>query len=187
MTATPHSDRPAASAAADQPASRRRPVIAERAHHFRGSLGRFATGVAIVTFDGASKRHGITVNSFTSVSMDPPLVLVSIARNTRAHDELDGKAFTVNILGAEQRGLAQHFAGRPSHDPLWIEGRVAPRLAGVLAFFECSPWAAYDGGDHTLYLGQVEDFDYRKGDALAFANSNFTIIPENLLGMEDLL
>ncbi len=86
-------------------------------HHFRGSLGRFATGVAIVTFDGVSRRHGITVNSFTSVSMDPPLVLVSIARSTKAHDELKDRPFTVNILGAEQQALAMHFAGRPGATP----------------------------------------------------------------------
>ncbi|HEY8702165.1 MAG TPA: flavin reductase family protein [Arthrobacter sp.] len=158
-----------------------------RFHHFRGSLGRFATGVAIVTFDGATKRHGITVNSFTSVSMEPPLVLVSIARSTKAHDELAGRPFTVNILGAEQRQLAMHFAGKPGPDPVWVEGRTAPRLSGVLAYFECTPWAAYDGGDHTLYLGEVADFDYRNGDALAFANSTFTTIPESQLGMEDLL
>jgi flavin reductase len=162
-------------------------VLRSRAHHFRGSLGRFATGVAIVTFDGVSKRHGITVNSFTSVSMEPPLVLVSIARTTRAHDELASRPFTVNILGAEQRTLAMHFAGKPGQDPLWVEGEVAPRLAGVLAFFECRPWAAYDGGDHTLYLGEVVDFNYRSGDALAFANSSFTTIPESQLGVEDLL
>ncbi|MCI0140552.1 flavin reductase family protein [Arthrobacter bambusae] len=158
-----------------------------RAHHFRGSLGRFATGVAIVTFDGVSKRHGITVNSFTSVSMEPPLVLVSIARNTKAHDELAGRPFTVNILGAEQKQLALHFAGRPGPEPHWVEGDIAPRLSNVLAYFECTPWAAYDGGDHTLYLGQVVDFNYRSGDALAFANSSFTTIPESQLGMEDLL
>ncbi|MDQ1593991.1 MAG: flavin reductase [Arthrobacter pascens] len=158
-----------------------------RAHHFRGSLGRFATGVAIVTFDGVTKRHGITVNSFTSVSMEPPLVLVSIARATRAHDELAGRPFTVNILGAEQRQLAMHFAGRPGPEPLWVESATAPRLSNVLAWFECKPWAAYDGGDHTLYLGEVVDFNYRNGDALAFANSAFTTIPESQLGMEDLL
>lgn len=160
---------------------------AQRSHHFRGGLGRFATGVAIVTFDGATKRHGITVNSFTSVSMEPPLVLVSIARSTKAHDELAGRPFTVNILGAEQRQLAMHFAGRPGPDPQWVEGQTAPRLSGVLAYFECTPWAAYDGGDHTLYLGEVADFNYRNGDALAFANSTFTTIPESQLGMEDLL
>ena len=157
------------------------------AQHFRGSLGRFATGVAIVTFDGATKRHGITVNSFTSVSMDPPLVLVSIARDAKAHDELAGRPFTVNILGAEQRQLALHFAGRPGPEPRWVEGETAPRLSHVLAYFECTPWAAYDGGDHTLYLGEVVDFNYRNGDALAFANGSFTIIPESQLGMEDLL
>lgn len=164
------------------------PLSAPRANHFRGSLGRFATGVAIVTFDGATKkRHGITVNSFTSVSMDPPLVLVSIARTARAHDELAGRPFTVNILGAEQRYLAMRFAGRPGPEPLWVEGKTAPRLSNVLAYFECKPWAAYDGGDHTLYIGEVVDFNYRNGDALAFANSTFTTIPESQLGMEDLL
>jgi flavin reductase (DIM6/NTAB) family NADH-FMN oxidoreductase RutF len=160
---------------------------AARAHHFRGSLGRFATGVAIVTFDGATKRHGITVNSFTSVSMEPPLVLVSIARSAKAHDELANRPFAVNILGAEQRQLAMHFAGRPGPEPVWVEGETAPRLSGVLAYFECMPWAAYDGGDHTLYLGEVVDFNYRSGDALAFANGSFTTIPESQLGMEDLL
>lgn len=158
-----------------------------REHHFRGSLGRFATGVAIVTFDGATKRHGITVNSFTSVSMEPPLVLVSIARSTKAHDELAGRPFSVNILGAEQKQLALHFAGRPGPDPVWVEGATAPRLSNVLAYFECTPWAAYDGGDHTLYVGEVVDFNYRNGDALAFANSSFTTIPESQLGMEELL
>ncbi|MHC6221412.1 flavin reductase family protein [Arthrobacter sp. MMS24-S77] len=158
-----------------------------RAHHFRGSLGRFATGVAIVTFDGATKRYGITVNSFTSVSMEPPLVLVSIARTTKAHDELAGRPFSVNILGAEQQELALHFAGRPGPEPRWVEGGTAPRLSNVLAYFECTPWAAYDGGDHTLYVGEVVDFNYRSGDALAFANSSFTTIPESQLGMEDLL
>lgn len=155
--------------------------------HFRGSLGRFATGVAIVTFDGTERRHGITVNSFTSVPMDPPLVLVSIARSTKAHDELAGHPFTVNILGAEQRELAMHFAGTPGREPLWVEGSTAPRLSGVLAFFSCTHWAAYDGGDHTLYLGEVRDFNYRQGDALAFANGAFTTIPESQLGVEELL
>jgi flavin reductase (DIM6/NTAB) family NADH-FMN oxidoreductase RutF len=160
---------------------------APRFHHFRGSLGRFATGVAIVTFDGATRRHGITVNSFMSVSLEPPLVLVGIARSAKAHDELAARPFAVNILGAEQRQLAMHFAGWPGAEPVWVESATAPRLAGVLAYFECTPWAAYDGGDHTLYVGEVTDFNYRRGDALAFANSRFTTIPESQLGIEELL
>jgi flavin reductase (DIM6/NTAB) family NADH-FMN oxidoreductase RutF len=119
--------------------------------------------------------------------MEPPLVLVSIARSTRAHDELANRPFTVNVLGAEQERLATHFAGRPSGEPVWVEGAIAPRLAGVLSYFECTPWAAYDGGDHTLYLGEVKNFDYRTGDALGFVNGRFTAIPEYLLGVEDLL
>ena len=148
-----------------------------RAHRFRGSLGRFATGVAIVTFDGATKRHGITVNSFTSVSMDPPLVLASIARTAKAHDELAGRPFTVNILGAEQRQLAMHFAGRPGPEPKWVEGATAPRLSGVLAYFECRPWAAYDGGDHTLYVGEVLALDVWPGQPLIYHGSRYHRLP----------
>ena len=162
-------------------------VLRPHEQHFRGSLGRFATGVAVVTFDTDQGRHGITVNSFTSVSLEPPLVLVSIARTTKSHDELAGRPFTVNVLGAEQRALASNFAGKPTGEPRWIEGTVAPRLAGVLSYFECTPWAAYDGGDHTLYLGEVVSFDYRAGDALGFVNGQFTTIPEYLLGHEALL
>ncbi|MCU1442857.1 MAG: flavin reductase domain protein FMN-binding protein [Cryobacterium sp.] len=157
-------------------------------HHFRGSLGRFATGVAVVTFDGSTGRHGITINSFTSVSMEPPLVLVSIGRTTRSHDELVNRPFSVNVLGAEQEKLATNFAGKPSDEPpRWVEGEVAPHLAGVLSYFECKPWAAYDGGDHTLYLGEVLHYDYRSGDALGFVSGRFTTIPEHLLGQEDIL
>ncbi|HUG50172.1 MAG TPA: flavin reductase family protein [Terrimesophilobacter sp.] len=162
-------------------------VLRPHEQHFRGSLGRFATGVAVVTFDTEQGRHGITVNSFTSVSLEPPLVLVSIARTTKSHDELAGRPFTVNVLGAEQRALASNFGGTPTGEPRWVEGTVAPRLAGVLSYFECTPWAAYDGGDHTLYLGEVVSFDYRAGDALGFVNGQFTTIPEYLLGHEALL
>lgn len=163
------------------------PLYRPPQHFFRGSLGRFATGVAVVTFDGASGRRGITVNSFTSVSMDPPLVLVSIARSAQSHDELVGRSFAVNILGAEQQALAGHFAGHPTMAPTWVDGGIAPRISGVLSYFLCTPWAAYDGGDHTLFLGEVVDFDYRGGDALGFVNGQFTSIPEYLLGHEELL
>ena len=171
----------------EHPSTSHQRTAEELAHRFRGSLGRFATGVAIVAFDGPSGRHGITVNSFTSVSLEPPLVLVSIARTARAHDELAGRPFSVNILGAEQKALALHFAGRPGLEPQWVEGPTAPRLARPLAFFVCTPWAAYDGGDHTLYVGEVVDFNHRPGDALAFHGGRFTAIPESELGVEDLL
>ena len=156
-------------------------------HFLRGSFGRFATGVAVVTMDTPAGRHGITVNSFTSVSMEPPLVLVSIGKTTHAHDELAGRPFTVNVLGAEQEALALHFAGSPNAEPVWVEGDTAPRLSGVLSWFSCTPWAAYAGGDHTLYVGEVQDYDYRRGDALGFGSGRFTVIPEYLPGYEALL
>ncbi|TWH18696.1 flavin reductase family protein [Prauserella rugosa] len=151
---------------------------AELAQVLRGCLGRFATGVAVVTFDGVSKRHGLTVNSFTSVSLDPPLVLVAIQRSVRAHALLSGRPFTVNVLGADQRDVAMHFAGKPNLEPDWVEGAYAPRLAGPASWFECTPWAEHDGGDHTLFLGRVEHFGHRRGDCLAFVDGGFVTIPE---------
>jgi flavin reductase len=157
----------------------------------RSCLGRFATGVAVVTFDGPDGRRGITVNSFTSVSVEPPLVLVSVARSARSHDTLKGRPFCVNVLAAEQEQLARQFAGSGSasaDQPVtWIDGTIAPRLAGVLAHLECRPWRDYPGGDHTLFLGEVVDFGYRGGDALAFHTSRFTAIPDTELGIEDLI
>lgn len=149
-------------------------------HDFRGSLGRFATGVAVVSFLGpAGEKRGITINSFTSISMDPPLVLASIGRTARSHDDLLGQNFTVNILGAEQHDLALRFAGRPdAADPVWIDGEHAPRLSDTISWFECVPWADYDGGDHTIFLGRVCNYDYRRGDALGFVGGQFTRIPE---------
>ncbi|HWL60503.1 MAG TPA: flavin reductase family protein [Microbacteriaceae bacterium] len=152
----------------------------------RNSLGRFATGVAVIVFDalgddGWEERRGLTVNSFTSVSMDPPLVLVSLQRTLRSHDLLRGRPFSINILGADQREVAMHFAGRPGEPrvvPHWVPGEFAPGLADALATFECLPWAEYDGGDHTLFLGEVQRVSSRPGDALGFAFGAFTTIPE---------
>lgn len=159
----------------------------------RSCLGRFATGVAVVTFAGPEGPRGITVNSFTSVSTEPPLVLVSVARAARSHDVLSGRPFCVNVLAAEQELLARRFSGaadltavdQPAVD--WLEGCRVPRLAGTLAVLECDPWREYEGGDHTLFVGEVTDYDYRDGAALAFHTSRFTAIVENLPGIEGLL
>lgn len=153
----------------------------------RSCLGCFATGVAVVTFDSADGPRGVTVNAFTSVSMDPALILVSVARRARSHDLLHDRPFCVNVLGAEQEGLARLFAGGSDTQAEWIHDSVAPRLSGVLAHMACRPWRTYDGGDHTLFLGEVDAFGYRDGDALGFHASAFTPINDRHLGMEDLL
>jgi flavin reductase len=165
--------------------ARRRTAAPDRS--LRGCLGRFATGVAVVSFDAEHGRHGITVNSFTSVSIEPPLILVSVARDARSHDLLRDRCFCVNVLGAEQEAIARRFAGGAETELAWLEGEHAPRLAGVLAHLECTPWRAYDGGDHTLFLGEVAGFDYRDGDALAYHTSRFHTIAEPELGIEHLI
>lgn len=142
---------------------------------FRGALARFATGVTVVGHlaDDDSPR-GITVNAFSAVSLDPPLVLVAIARRARSHDLLRGKPFSVNVLKVEQEPLARHFAGEPQDVEIrWVKGVVAPRLAEPLAWLECEPWADHDGGDHTLFVGRVVDFLFGDADALGFYQSRF--------------
>src|SRR5215207_9566650 len=106
----------------------------------RSCLGRFATGVVVVTFDGPDgSPRGITVNAFTSVSMDPPLVLVSVAKKAWSHDALKGRPFCINVLGAEQEGVARQFAGMGEAEPVWVDSAEIPRLAGVLAHLACRP------------------------------------------------
>lgn len=170
--------------------SKPRRVVPEPAAVLRGCLGRFVTGVAVVTFDSPPGcRRGITVNSFTSVSLDPPLILVSIAKAARCHDALAaGCALCVNVLGAEQEVFARMFArSREEIVVDWIEGLHAPSLPGVLARFECEPWGSYDGGDHTLVLGRIIDFSFRDGDALGFYAGGFTGVADGRLGHEDLI
>jgi len=153
----------------------------------RSCLGRFATGVVVVTFDSADGPRGVTVNSFTSVSMDPPLILVSVRKGAASHDLLRGAPFCANVLGAEQEAIARQFAGAHVGPAIWVSHEVAPRLGSVLAHLACRPWRDYDGGDHTLFLGEVVDFDFRDGDALGYHASGFTAIAERQLGVEDLL
>ncbi|GGO54232.1 flavin reductase family protein [Streptomyces lasiicapitis] len=146
----------------------------------RTCLGHFATGVTVVTCAVGEELHGATVSAFTAVSLAPPLVLVSLNRDSKAARLLPGRPFTVNVLSEEQHDLALRFAGRPtSHGstPLWqpAPGRhLAPALLGSLATFFCSPWACHDGGDHLLFLGRVESVDQRPdAQPLLFYRSTF--------------
>lgn len=153
----------------------------------RACMSRFVTGVTVVTYAGDDGPRGTTMNSFTAVSADPPLVLVSVARRARSHDRLATGPFCVNVLGAEQEPLARLFAGQaPAIEPEWVPGTLAPRLAHPLAWVECEPWRAYDGGDHTLVLGKVAGLGHRDGDALLYAWSRFGTAVESTAGIEHL-
>lgn len=126
----------------------------------RNTLGNFATGVTVLTYESAGTNYGMTVNSFTSVSMEPPLVLVSLMRSSRALSYLMERPFAINIMGDDQLGTALQFAGKPQDNLAidWVLDESAPRINGSLAHFQCTPWAAYDGGDHVLLLAHVESF-----------------------------
>lgn len=153
--------------------------------HLRNSLARFATGVAIVTVDGVDGPLGGVVGSFASVSDEPPLVAVSVAKGSGVHDALAGQPFAVNILGADDRRLAAYFSPSSTAQPDWVRGEYAPRVQGVLAHVECTPWTAHDTGDRTLYVGLVEDFDYRNGDALGLIDDRYVVLPDQMFGTED--
>jgi len=144
----------------------------------RSCLGQFATGVAVVTYDGDEGPRGATINSFTSVSMDPPLVMVSFARHTTAARLLAGRPFTVNVLSSRQLDVALQFAGRPRQNLVvpWSPDAKVPRLRGTVAWLQCRPWATYDGGDHLMYVGEVVHHDSRRGDPLLFHRGEFRMV-----------
>jgi len=129
---------------------------------FRAALGMFATGVTIVTArapDGA--LVGLTANSFNSVSLDPPLVLWSLARRAGSLPVFSkGSHYAINILAAGQRDLAERFATRDIDrfaGVAWRDGAGgAPVLEGVAASFECANRSQYEEGDHIIFVGEVE-------------------------------
>ncbi|MGE3257131.1 MAG: flavin reductase family protein [Pseudonocardia sp.] len=148
------------------------------ARAFRTCLGQYATGVAVVTYEGEDGPRGATINSFTSVSMDPPLVLVSFARPTTTARLLVDRPFVVNVLSSNQLDVALQFAGRPQPalQVPWSPSAEVPRLLGGVAWLQCRPWATYDGGDHQLFVGEVVHHDSRHGEPLLFHRGQFRMV-----------
>lgn len=134
---------------------------------FRSVVGHFTTGVVVVTSADrdSGAMHGVTVNSFTSLSLDPQMVLVCIDRGAQSHDFLTTRpGFVVNILSRRQVALAERFAGRaplvgPEFGgvPFVPDIYGAPRLTGCVAWVSCDREATYPGGDHTILVGRVVD------------------------------
>ncbi|MDO5049225.1 MAG: flavin reductase family protein [Actinomycetaceae bacterium] len=142
----------------------------------RDALGNFATGVTVVTYDNNGVPAGITVSSFTSVSLDPALVLVNLHKNSKAAERLDGKPFTINVLSNDQLPIAMQFAGGDQEDVTvdWDNFGIAPRFAQAHAYYTCRPWATYDGGDHIILVGEVVDYHSdTESDPLVFHQSRF--------------
>lgn len=129
---------------------------------FRAALGTFATGVTIVTArSGAGDLIGLTANSFNSVSLDPPLVLWSLARAAGSMPIFStGLRYAINILSANQKALAERFAAKGAErwgGVAFTQGvSGAPLLAGAAASFECFNRSQYEEGDHVIFIGEVE-------------------------------
>jgi flavin reductase (DIM6/NTAB) family NADH-FMN oxidoreductase RutF len=149
---------------------------ASDARAFRGVLGRYATGVCVITCAGPDGPVGMTANSFASISLDPPLVLWSPARaSARAPAFLAAERYAIHVLGAGQRALAEAFArdGRAFGSLDWAMERGAPLIEGCLARLECARHAVHEAGDHHMILGRVTRAQGRPGPALVFAGGTY--------------
>lgn len=128
---------------------------------FRKTLGQFATGVtAMTTLTRSGQPCGMTASSFNSLSLDPPLILWSLAKTTPSFDQFQvNDPFAVNVLSAEQEGIARQLS-KSSTDkmkdiPLHEGLNKVPLIVGCIAYLECTVWARYPGGDHDIIVGQV--------------------------------
>jgi flavin reductase (DIM6/NTAB) family NADH-FMN oxidoreductase RutF/DNA-binding IclR family transcriptional regulator len=158
------------------------------ARQLRDVLGTFVTGVTVVTTrDAHGVTHGVTANSFSSVSLDPPLVLWSQSVTSRSHEAFQhSEHFAINILADNQIALSNHFA--KSRDDKFNGIAHAsgmggvPVLDGVAAFLECTKVAAYPGGDHTVFIGRVERIGQSGRRALAFGGGKYMVAYAHDLG-----
>lgn len=146
---------------------------------FRAVMGRFATGVTIVTaVDDEGTDHGMTVSAFASLSLEPPLVVICIDHAASMHDLLlTAPYFAVNVLTAGQEPLARRFAETGAQRFTGIGytrgERDLPVLNDVLAHVECRRVAHYDGGDHTIIVGETENAVVREGRPLLYYRGGF--------------
>ncbi|WP_313693552.1 flavin reductase family protein [Halorarum halobium] len=140
---------------------------------FRQVMGNFATGVTVVTTTVDGDDHAMTVNSFASVSLDPPLVLFNADKGTTSHDLIaESERYAVNVLSAEQEWLSNRFAGEHKEmDDPWEdvtfrrEATGSPIVEEAICYMDCTLTESYDGGDHTIYLGHVEEMGVQEPDA----------------------
>jgi flavin reductase (DIM6/NTAB) family NADH-FMN oxidoreductase RutF len=131
---------------------------------FKDVMARIPSAVAVITMTSDAGHRGVTVSAFSSLSLDPPLVLACIDVNNQSHDILaHSEAYTINVLSRGQTFLAEQFAGQtPLADPGFVRvahslgSRGIPRINDCVVWIECRPWARYSGGDHTIFVSEIE-------------------------------
>jgi flavin reductase (DIM6/NTAB) family NADH-FMN oxidoreductase RutF len=153
-------------------------------NELRRVMGHFATGVTIITTVSKSgQMFGLTANAFTSVSLDPPLLLIAVDKKAESYPSFEeSRVFTVNILSDSQEALSRKFAvsgGNKFEGVAYHMGaNGAPILLGTLAYVECRLYAAHDGGDHTIFLGEIQQAETREGKPLLFYRGGYRAISD---------
>ena len=157
---------------------------------FRRAMGAFATGVTIITVDLDGVVHGMTANAFTSLSLNPPLLLVWVDHSARTHSHLHAKKrFGINILAENQRLISEYYAQPPGVQVQAKEEAGArfdrtahgtPILHGALAYLECRLRSTEDAGDHTIFIAEAEDVVVRSGEPLLFFRGKYRQIGEEV-------
>lgn len=147
---------------------------------FRHCLGQFSTGVTIITAEHEGQRVGVTANSFSSLSLDPPLVLWSINRTSRAFPVFaQAKHFAISILADDQVDVSQRFASKEVDKFATIDWRPgengAPLISGTAARLECTTEIQHDGGDHVLIIGRVTRFAQEDRNVLIFSQGRYSL------------
>ncbi|WP_419880465.1 flavin reductase family protein [Peribacillus sp. B-H-3] len=149
---------------------------------FRTAMGKFATGITVITTNIEGEAHGMTANAFMSVSLNPKLVLVSIGEKARMLDKINqtGK-FAVNILSEQQQEYSMYFAGQIKEERNiefdWIS--EMPVIQDALANIVCTVQSKHIAGDHTLFIGEVTDIVIRDGEPLTFFEGKYGKIVSN--------
>ena len=143
---------------------------------FRNALGRFASGVTVLTAQFEERTHGMTANAFVSVSLDPPLILVSLDNRSNMHRILPQvRRLGISVLAEDQDALSNHFAGRPAADldVRYVQRNGLPLIGGAVAYFLVDVVDIHPAGDHTLYVGRVEHFEANEGRPLLFYSGRY--------------
>lgn len=146
--------------------------------HFKLALSHFASGVTVVTTEHDGRQYGMTVASFASLSLHPPLVLVCIERSVKTHDAIAAAGkYGVSILSSTQGDISSKFASR-SDDKFdgveLIEGDLdVPLIKGALTAIECRVYDRLPGGDHTIFIGEVLKIHTQEGDPLLYFRSGY--------------
>ena len=143
---------------------------------FRNACGKFATGITVVTATVDGEVHGMTANGFMSISLDPPLVAVSVAHKAHMHQFIPASGrYAVSILRADQEAYSSHFAGWKveNFQPQLEQRHDHPVIAQAIACFVTKLYAAHTVGDHTLYIGLVEYFERNDNDPILFYGGKY--------------